>query len=73
MAGKDERISALTVENARLDERVKAAEARGGELKDQLERLQNAFAAASKAINGRARRSTKPKAEEEGGPSTPEA
>jgi chromosome segregation ATPase len=72
-AGKDQRISVLTVENARLDERVKASYARGGELREQLERLQDAFAEASKAIKGRARRSAKPKAEEEGGPSTPEA
>jgi len=72
-AGKDERISTLMVENARRDERVKAAEAQGDELKKQLERLQDPFAEASKAIKGRARRSAKPKAEEEGGPSTPEA
>ena len=53
-AGKDERISALMFENARLDERVKAAEARGGELKEQLERLQAAFTAAAKAPTSRA-------------------
>jgi hypothetical protein len=44
------------------------AEARGGELKEQLERLQDSFTEASKAMKGRARRSAKPKAEE-GGPS----
>jgi hypothetical protein len=38
-AGKDERLSVLTVENARLDERVKAAEACGSELKEQTQAL----------------------------------
>jgi len=53
-AAKDERITVLTVENARLEERFKAAEARGGELKEQLERLQAAFTAADKAPTSRA-------------------
>jgi chromosome segregation ATPase len=53
-AGKDARISALTVENARFEERLKAADARGGELTEQLERLQAAFTAAAKAPTSRA-------------------
>ena len=45
-AGKDERMTALTVENARLDERRKASEARGRELKEQLDRLQETLSQA---------------------------
>lgn len=37
---KAARITELTIENARLDERAEAAEDRAGELKDQLEALQ---------------------------------
>ena len=63
-AAKDERITALTLDNARLDERVKAAEARGEELREQLTELQNAFAAASRTASTAKKpsRRAKPKA-----------
>ena len=63
----------LSIENARLDERAKAAEAGRAEIKEQLERLQGTFEAATKAIQSTApRRKPKPKAGE-GGLSAPEA
>jgi chromosome segregation ATPase len=46
--------SELKTENARLDERAGAAEARGTELKDQLEALQAKFADLAKAQKARA-------------------
>jgi len=59
-AEKDERITALTVENARLDERVKAAKGRGDELKGQLERLEDKLAAQTPKSR-QPRRAAKPK------------
>jgi chromosome segregation ATPase len=46
-------ITALSVENARLDERVKASDARSSELKGQLADLQDKFAEAVKAAQPR--------------------
>ncbi len=43
-AQAEEQTADLRIENARLDERVKAAEGRGDELKEQLESLQAKFA-----------------------------
>ena len=66
---KDERIQALIVESARNEERFKAAKARGDELKDQLERLEDTFAAASKAApKSRQTRKAKTKADAETNP-----
>ena len=71
-AEKDERIHALTVENARLDERLNAAVARGDELKGQLERLEDTFATASRAApKSRATtRKAKTKADAEANPAS---
>lgn len=52
-AGK---VAALTVDNARLQERASAAETRAGELKTQFEGLQEQFAAAIKQAKPRATR-----------------
>jgi chromosome segregation ATPase len=62
-SARDEAVrqaSELKTENARLDERASAAEARGTELKDQLEALQAKFADLAKAQKARA--TTKKKA-----------
>ncbi len=59
-----EQVTALRIENARLDERAKAAEGRVVEFKAQLEGLQARFAAAAKhqELKGRTARAPKPQA-----------
>ena len=71
-AEKDERIQALTVENARLEERLNAAVERGNELKGQFKRLEDTFAAASRAApKSRATtRKAKTKADAEANPAS---
>ena len=49
LAAKDAQMTELRIDNARLDERAKAAEQRGDELKSQLAGLQAEFAA---SVNG---------------------
>ncbi len=52
-AEKGERVTALTVENARLDERVKAAEARGEEFRTQVESLQGKLADMARVVEAK--------------------
>ena len=60
-AQAEEQTAALRLENARLEERAKAAQARGDELKGQLERLEDKLAAQTPKPK-QPRRAAKPKA-----------
>ena len=53
---KDQQLTSLRIENARLDERAKAAEERAAEHKNQLEGLQEKFTELAKTRKGAARK-----------------
>ncbi len=56
-----EQVTALRIENARLEERAKAAEGRAGELKEQVEGLQVKFAEVAKQPERKGRTAKAPK------------
>ena len=56
-----EQVTALRIENARLDERAKGAEGRAGELKEQVEGLQVKFAEVAKQQERKGRTAKAPK------------
>ena len=61
-AAAEEQVTTVQIENARLDERAKAAEGRAAELKEQVEGLQVKFAEVAKQQErkGRAAKAPKP-------------